>query len=248
MLFGHGGDVYSLSREINIKPQEVLDFSSNCSPLPYPEGFCNYLSKNIDQLHLLPEVDSYSVRKQLSKRYGLPADSFLLGSGTTQWIFSLPRILKAKRAIIPLPTYSDYQDACTAAGLEIKYLGPYPDGSKESVKGLLKDLLNFKGEGLDDCLIFICNPNNPTGLFVPPARLMELIRRYPGATWIIDEAYAPFIAEDEKTSLITRALPSNVVILRSFSKIFGIPGLRIGCLATTGAPWISCVQVNGHGP
>ncbi len=235
MLFGHGGDVYTLSMELDIEPVQVLDFSSNCSPLPYPEGFSDYLSRNIHQLHLLPEVDSYSVRKELSDRYGLPADSFLLGSGTTQWIFSLPRILKAKRAFIPLPTYSDYQDACRAAGLDVRNLGPYPDGSEESAERFSADLLSLKERDLENSLLFVCNPNNPTGLFIPPGQLMELVRRYSGATWIIDEAYAPFVSTDSRSSLITERLPSNVLILRSFSKIYGIPGLRIGCLVTTGS-------------
>lgn len=234
MLFGHGGDVYSLSRDLDIKPAQVLDFSSNCSPLPYPEGFSQYLSRNIHQLHLLPEVDSFSVRKRLSDRYGLPADSFLLGSGTTQWIFSLPRILKARRAFIPLPTYSDYEDACKAAGLDVEHLGPYSDGSEESVKQFSQDLLSLKEKDLENALFFVCNPNNPTGLFIPPRQLMELIRRYSRATWVIDEAYAPFVSADCHSSLITEKLPSNVLILRSFSKIYGIPGLRIGCLVTTG--------------
>ena len=235
MLFGHGGDVYSLGRELGIDPADVLDFSSNCSPLPYPEGFKSYLSENIHQLHLLPEVDSYSVRCRLSDRYGLAPDSFLLGSGTTQWIFALPRMLGIKNAVIPLPTYSDYRDACMASGLKVQYLGPYPDGSPQSQKRLSEDLLNLDKSQQGKRLIFICNPNNPTGLFLPPDFFLEIIGRLSSAVWVIDEAYAPFVSEDEKSSIITRDLPSNVLVLRSFSKIYGIPGLRIGCLVSTGS-------------
>ena len=235
MLFGHGGDVYSLSRELGLEPAEVLDFSSNCSPLPYPDGFSHYLSKHINELHLLPEVDSRSVREILSARYGLSPESFLLGSGTTQWIFSLPRILGSRRAFIPLPTYSDYMDACQAAHVKIDFLGPYPDGLEQTVTRFSADLLALKNRDLDNALIFVCNPNNPTGLFMEPSRLVELIKRFSMATWVIDESYAPFVAEDSQSSLISASLPPNVVILRSFSKIYGIPGLRIGCLVTTGA-------------
>ncbi len=234
MLFGHGGDVYSLSRELGIKPQEVLDFSSNCSPLPYPDGFQEYLFQNMDQLHLLPEVDSYSVREKLSERYGLPKESFLLGSGTTQWIFALPRILDARRAFIPLPTYSDYSDSCHASGVHVEYMGPYVDGSRKSAGEFISDIKSLNKQDMAGSLFFLCNPNNPTGLFIAPADLMEIIRQHPETTWIIDEAYAPFIAKDRKSSILVKDLPPNVVILRSFSKIYGIPGLRIGCLVTTG--------------
>lgn len=236
MLFGHGGDVYSLSRELAIDPTDVLDFSSNCSPLPYPQGLKRYLCENIDQLHLLPEVDSYSVRERLSDRYGLSPDCFLLGNGTTQWIYSLPRILGAKRAFIPLPTYSDYRDACIASGLDVEYLGPYPDGSQDSTDRIMDELSSLKADKLKDSVVFVCNPNNPTGLFIPPMSLLEIIETRQVGTWIIDEAYAPFVSDDSKSSLlsVSERLPPNIIILRSFSKIYGIPGLRIGCLVTTG--------------
>ncbi len=234
MLFGHGGDVYSLARELGIEPTEVLDFSSNCSTLPYPEGFRSFLSENVNQLHLLPEVDSFSVRCKLSERYGLSPESFLLGSGTTQWIYALPRMLGIRRAVIPLPTYSDYRDACMASGLEIEYLGPYPDGSRESARRFSEDMLRLEETSLERSLVFICNPNNPTGLFIPPDLLLEVINHFSRAIWVVDEAYAPFVSDDKDSSIITRNLPSNLLVLRSFSKIYGIPGLRIGCLVTTG--------------
>ncbi len=234
MLFGHGGDVYSLSRELGLDPTEVLDFSSNCSPLPYPEGFTQYLYENIEQLHLLPEVDSYSVRTRLAERYGLDEDCFLLGSGTTQWIYSLPRILGARRAFIPLPTYADYGDASRAAGLEVQYYGPYIDGTKESAQRFLSDFESLEGRSSGDSMVFVCNPNNPTGLFIDPDRLLDLAKSIPEVTWIIDEAYAPFVSSDTKSSLLVRDISPNVVVLRSFSKIYGIPGLRIGCLVAKG--------------
>ncbi len=237
MLFGHGGDVYTIARQLGIRPEEVLDFSSNCSPLPYPQGFKEYLCDNIDQMHLLPEVDCATIRQLLATRYSLDRNDFLIGSGTTQWIFGLPRILKPKRVYIAYPTYADYEDASLSEGIEVCSLGSFPNGSKEMENRLLESVDHLDDDKLTRSLVFICNPNNPTGLFIKPERLLEVINRKPDSTtWIVDESYAPFVDEDSFSSLLSLRCPENVVILRSFSKIYGIPGLRVGCMVNTGIP------------
>ncbi len=236
MLFGHGGDVYSIARKLGIRPYEVLDFSSNCSPLPYPEELHNYLCQNIHQMHLLPEVDSLGIRNLLAQRYNLSKENFLIGSGTTQWIFTLPRLLKPKKAFICLPTYADYEDACKASDIEVTFLGPFVKGLNEDSSALITSLDHLKDTDISNSIIFLCNPNNPTGLFIEPDQLLEIILKKPdNLIWIIDEAYAPFVASDNESSLLTRNFPANVIILRSFSKIYGIPGLRVGCLVCKGA-------------
>ncbi|MCX5883286.1 MAG: aminotransferase class I/II-fold pyridoxal phosphate-dependent enzyme, partial [Deltaproteobacteria bacterium] len=75
--------------------------------------------------------------------------------------------------------------------------------------------------------VFICNPNNPTGTLIPSETIESLCRRYPNIRFIIDESYLPFVPEGETRSLIGSALP-NIIVLNSMSKIFLIPGLRIG--------------------
>ncbi len=237
MLFGHGGDVYTIARELGIKPEEVLDFSSNCSPLPYPHSFKEHLCDKIDQMHLLPEVDCATIRELLAQRYALDKNDFLIGSGTTQWIFGLPRMLSPQRAYIAYPTYADYEDACLAENVEIHSIGSFPSGDKSEEERFLESLDALDADSLANSLVFICNPNNPTGLFIKPEKLLEIINRKPAsATWVIDESYAPFIDDDKVSSLLTLECPSNIVILRSFSKIYGIPGLRIGCMINTGDP------------
>ncbi len=233
MLHGHGGDVYSVAQEIGIRPEKVLDFSSNCSPLPYPPGLREYICGNLDQLHLLPEVDCITIRRLLAKRYGLEPDNFLIGSGTTEWIYSLPRIIKPGRALVAYPTYADYEDACRQQNIPVFSIGTFPSGSEQEEERFLDSIQSIDDRLIEKGIVFVCNPNNPTGLFVPPERLLEAIDSKPSSTtWIVDESYAPFIGADEYSSLMGRGLPDNVVLLRSFSKIYGIPGLRVGCLVS----------------
>ncbi len=226
MLHGHGGDVYSLSRELGLSPEKLLDFSSNISPLPFPAGLREILIHHLDEIRFLPEVDSFGLRQALSKRYGMSEEQFLIGSGTTEWIFSLPRIIQPEKVVVPLPTYADYQDSALQAGCNIKLLEAW-HGRGQGGEVELLDLLSKEAQGNN--LIFLCNPNNPTGQFIDTSDLRDLISNTPQTLWVIDESYGPFVAEDSVSSLVGASMPENLVVLRSFSKIYAIPGLRLGC-------------------
>ncbi|HID96902.1 MAG TPA: pyridoxal phosphate-dependent class II aminotransferase [Thermodesulfobacteriaceae bacterium] len=228
MLHGHGGDVYSLAKEIGGSPDSILDFSSNVSPLPLPKGLDEVLISRLSEIRCLPEVDSRGVRETLAQRYGMSPDQFLVGSGTTEWIFSLPRILSPGKVIIPLPTYADYADAARLASCEIETAGPWPEAGSGTDQDILGTL---SGSASSGSLVFWCNPNNPTGRFISPDLLYRVIKESHETTWVIDESYAPFLGPDHESSLIARGVPSNLVLLRSCSKIYGIPGLRLGYLA-----------------
>ncbi len=235
MIRGHGGDIYRLAAELGCQPEEILDFSSNCSPLPFPTGFKEFVTARLHQLHWLPEVDSASIREKLAAIYSLPQDSFLLGSGTTEWIFAIPGLSGLRRAVIPEPTYADYRDAAELAGLEVASVPIFGDGACLGQEEVLDAIIESDPSG---AALFLCNPNNPTGTFMEPVRLLELIRHLNDTLFIVDESYAQFIGPDHESSLLGLCkgeLPENLLILRSFSKIYGIPGLRVGCLVARGS-------------
>ncbi len=243
MLYGHGGDVYSLARELKKPVEDILDFSSNVSPLPLPREFIQYLMDRIHQIHLLPEVDSAGLREVIAERYGLGPEDIMVGSGTTQWIFALPRVSGFKKVVIPIPTYSDYEDAALRHGCRVEYSGPWPDADPEKNPALLDDV---RRRAVPGSLVFLCNPNNPTGRFLPPAELYNIIRDTSDVLWVVDESYAQFTGPDDRTSLLSLAPLENLIVLRSFSKIYGIPGLRLGYAAgqalhgffqSQGIPW-----------
>ncbi len=244
MIHGHGGDIYSLARELGRSPGNILDFSSNVSPLPLPEGLRELLISHLDEICCLPEVDSLGLREALAKRYGLSPKQFLVGAGTTEWIYGLPSILRPDKVVVPLPTYSDYADAAKSASCRIETLGPWPNAEPTANAEILESLSQAaKGRSL----VYICNPNNPTGRFIPTKELQQLISLRREATWVVDESYAPFVAPDLESSLISEKFPPNLVVLRSFSKIYRVPGLRLGyavcasdlikVLASGARPW-----------
>ena len=145
------------------------------------------------------------------------------GNGTTDFIYDLPTMAKFKKAIIVNPTYSDYRLACDYAGLPWQsFTLEFPDFSIDFKK--LDEVI----EGGE--LLFLCNPNNPTGHMVGSDILRAFIKQHPQTTFVIDESYLPFT---EEPSLVRGELPDNLFILCSSSKIYGIPGLRLGFLVST---------------
>lgn len=217
----HGGHIIATARRLACEPSDLIDMSSNLTPLGIAPGVKEVLRDNLDQIAYLPESTSESLVEALAAKYGVPAEMVLAGNGTTEFIFVLPEIFQGKRALIINPTYSDYRLACTWAGLEVDTFNL----TMENDFRLDLDLLQEELRGGE--LVFCCNPNNPTGGLTPTRELYDFIRINPDTFFFIDESYLPFIREK---SLIEYDLIPNLYLLSSFSKIYGVPGLRLGFL------------------
>jgi threonine-phosphate decarboxylase len=226
MIHGHGGNIYEMARALGCSPWEILDMSSNVSPLGMPQGLKVALEKGWGEITSLPEVDSESLRGSFAASMGLEANQVLAGNGTTEFICMIPPALKVKQALIVGPTYSDYADACRAYGIEpIFCLAREEADFQPSL-----DEISSRLAGADT--VFICNPNNPTGQLIPGHSLKLIIEAHPGVRFVVDESYLPFVPNWETESLSSVAA-DNIIVLQSFSKIFAVPGLRLGFLIAT---------------
>ena len=223
MIQGHGGNIYEVARSLGCKPFEIIDMSSNVNPLGPPPGLKEHLKENLDLITALPEVDAKEISTTFANRYGLDPECVLAGNGTTQFIYAIPQVLETGKALILGPTYSDYADACIMHNVDFDY---FIAGESLLFQPDI-DLIKNKIKGYDT--VFICNPNNPTGTLISSEEIMILCRFFPDTNFIIDESYLPFVENGEKESMIYSGL-SNVLILNSMSKIFRIPGLRVGFL------------------
>ena len=235
MIAGHGGNIYELARRLGCSPFEIDDVSSNVNPLGPPPGLCEFLAGCLPAITVLPEVDNQDLIRRFAGYAGLPAERVLAAGGTTQFIYSLPRVLPEKRALILGPTYSDYADGCRVNGLQPEFVLAEEKDRFEPPLARLEAAL--RGQEL----VFICNPNNPTGRLIPGRDLAGLCRRHPRSRFIIDESYLPFVTEGEQESVARQGL-ANVIVLLSISKIFRIPGLRIGFLAAAPETVAACSQ------
>ncbi|KPA11897.1 L-threonine-O-3-phosphate decarboxylase [Candidatus Magnetomorum sp. HK-1] len=219
MINGHGGNVNEWARKLNCFPDEIIDMSSNINPLGSPPQLLDDMKASINQIQRLPEVNSKTLIRTFAVYYDKHVDQVACAAGTTEFIYNLPQILNIKNALILAPTYADYADACARYGTHIRYLISEPNQH-------FQPSLNDKDfDNIDT--VFICNPNNPTGYFMPFSQIKTLCKSYPNVRFVVDESYLHFSQDYEYETMIRSGL-SNVIILCSFSKIFAIPGLRLG--------------------
>ena len=223
MIEGHGGNIFEVCRKIGCNPRDIIDFSSNLNPLGPPGELLDQLKRQTGSVASLPEVIPLKAAAAFAAFHDMSAEEVLVGNGTTQFIFTLPPALSIRRALILGPTYADYADACRMHRVEHNYhFSREPDDFAPDLEGL-----GTRASDVDS--VFICNPNNPTGRLVAAQALKQLCRQHPATRFMIDESYLPFVQNGEGESMMGCGLP-NVIVLHSFSKIFRIPGLRIGFL------------------
>ena len=219
----HGGNIVATAKELGCKVADLIDMSSNLTPLPMVPGLRETLEKGLDEISYLPETESETLRKVFAEKYDLAEDQVLVGNGTTEFIFALPATFAQKKAVIVNPTYSDYRLACDWADVRVT------DFILTLEQDFQLDLNKLAAEFHGGELVFICNPNNPTGLLTGSADLYRFVKGNPEIFFLVDESYLPFTREK---SLLDFDLPPNLFILCSSSKIYGIPGLRLGFLVS----------------
>ena len=226
MLKGHGGNRIELARQLGCPPQEIIDMSSNINPLGPPPGLIKYLKEQIDAVGKFPEVDSREITAQFANQSRIDPDRVLAGNGTTQFIYALPQALGISSALIAAPTYSDYADACRLNHVKTTFV------IAEESRNFQPNLEEIKKYLNEVDSVFICNPNNPTGTLIPADDLRALCQAYPDTIFIVDESYLSFIPGAEDKSIRRQDL-DNLLVLVSISKIFAIPGLRIGFVVSS---------------
>jgi len=217
----HGGDIISMARQLGCGVGELIDLSSNLTPLGLPPGLREALSEKLGEISFLPESGSETLISLFAEKYGCKPQQVLAGNGTTEFIYAVPASVKSRRALIVAPTYADYQTASEWAGLKVDFFTL----QAEEDFALYFNRLSARLTGGE--LVFLCNPNNPTGRVAPTRELLDFILAHPASEFLIDESYLPFVDEP---SLAGFPLPANLFLLCSSSKIYGIPGLRLGFL------------------
>src|SRR4030042_439321 len=221
MITGHRGNIYRLAETIGCPVEEIIDMSSNINPVGPIPGLIPLLKKKLISIKALPEADAASIIKATADRYGISPARIGAGNGTTQFIYALPHMLNIKNALIIGPTYADYADACRAYHVKFEYFFAHEN------KSFIPDVSRIRRLAPRFDAVFICNPNNPTGACLSRNDIEAISGACSKTFLVIDESYFPFINGWEDESLMTTGLP-NVIVLHSLSKIYALPGLRIG--------------------
>ena len=216
----HGGNLTRLSRISGFPEDEILDFSANINPLGLPEWFRSVVSASLSKIVHYPDPDCAELVEAAAAKYGAKHDEIIVGNGSTEILYLIPRALQAERALLTAPTYADYTSSSVAAGLEIETV------LLEENDGFRLDLSAFAKQLRGREIVFLCQPNNPTGLLFDADELRQTASANPSTIFVIDEAFGPFV---RRLDSLTRNRPENVIVLLSLTKIYAIPGLRLGC-------------------
>jgi histidinol-phosphate/aromatic aminotransferase/cobyric acid decarboxylase-like protein len=190
-------------------------------PLGPPEWLRPLISSLVSSLIHYPDPDCTDLVQAFSERFGVSADEVLMGNGETDLLYLLPWVLGKGRAVIPVPAYADYGAAAESAGMAVERL------PLREEKGFIPDIAEIEPMLRGDEVVFLGRPNNPTGHFLPADAFRELASRHPTTIFVIDEAFADFVTEE---SLLAKERPGNIVVMRSFTKFYAIPGLRLGAV------------------
>jgi threonine-phosphate decarboxylase len=213
----HGGDVY--------RHPQVLDFSANVNPLGTPRSVIEAAKKSMEAVFCYPDACQEKLRKALAVYEQVPQDWLICGNGAAELIFALVQAIKPKKALLAVPTFAEYEQALQSIGCEIVY--EELDAKRQFRLG--EEFLQKLTKDLN--LIFLCNPNNPTGLLID-RDLLEKIREKceENHIWlVIDECFLDFVLEPENHTLKKKLEESTgLFLLKAFTKRYAMAGLRLG--------------------
>ena len=227
----HGGNIFRLAQQHDIDIEEIIDLSSNIAENVSGSAL-RLLEEKLATIRRLPEPYSESVLSQLSRYYQIPKSFMICGAGTTELIHGLSYCHANRSVLIVQPTYADYEKYALLYGCRIiEQILEENDDFYFNIEKFEELLANVQ-------IVFICNPNNPTGTLIDRQAILSLLQRFPKVIFVLDESYMPFTSFETTQSLLG-VEQGNLVVLRSFSKIFAVPGLRMGWLYTPNEELIS---------
>jgi threonine-phosphate decarboxylase len=208
---------------------ELLDFAQNLNSLGLPEGTIEVLHDSVQNCLKYPEAYSQDdLKKILEENLGIDRSTVTFGAGTTEIMYSLPRILNEGRVLIPSPTFWAYKASNMREKKDIKRLHLDPESDFQVDYDKLEEEICEAG------VVYLCNPNSPTSKLYDTEILKKLATDHPEVDFIIDETYLFFLQEFQERSLMTFAASvENVYVIASLSKFYSAPGLRAGVLVSS---------------
>jgi len=218
----HGGQALKFAREHNLDYRQVLDFSASINPLgPSPKAL-EAIRQGIELVGLYPEEIPVRLTRHLSDRLRLPANTILPGNGATELLYFWLRTVRPRTAALFIPTFSEYRKALESVVAEVLPVVLHSE-----------DWFRMRPVRIKADIVIITNPNNPAGSYAPAEEMLDWISTFSPSTQIfVDEAFVEFTAQPSLVHHIERF--PNLWVLRSMTKFYALPGLRLGYLVGSG--------------
>ena len=207
--FEHGGQIYNS----NGAAENFLDFSANINPLGLSEKILSALQENLRGVVNYPDANATELKNAISRCYKVPAENLVLLNGAAEFFYLYFQVLRPRKVLIPVPSFSEYDRAARAAGCEVEY---FFTAEEENFKLDTEKILQQKC----DCII-LGRPNNPTGNLVSVEEVKKISDAIPT---VLDESFIDFLNVESAKSFAGK----NLVVVQSLTKIFALPGLRLG--------------------
>jgi len=253
MLNGHGGNINQICKKYGLNPDEIIDFSASINPLGCPENVHKVISERFDDIKNYPDSECTILKKAIADKVPCNDSNIIVGNGSNELFYLIPRAMKPKQGVLLQPTFSEFKDALTNADAEVVDI-ENDDGNFPIINTNLSSL-----KYIEDGMVFLCNPNNPTGQLTLKKDILALVNGNSNSLVVVDEAFMDFVDDDEKYSVIKEApLIDNLIVVRSLTKFYGFPGLRLGYLVANESivnklmqfkePWTvnTFAQIAGH--
>lgn len=236
----HGGDWAGYRARFG---HDALDFSANVSPLGLPQGVADAIVAALPTADRYPDPLCRELRTALSRAEQLPEPWILCGNGAADLIYRLVWTLKPRRALLPAPTFAEYAAALESVGCEVKRKTLH-EADDFAVTEAFVQAVN---QSID--LVFLCQPNNPTGQITPPELVQRLVRRCAdcGAVLVVDECFLDFLQQRDALTAkpLLQAAP-NLVILKAFTKLYAMAGVRLGYALCANTALLAKMQAAGQ--
>ncbi|MDQ0199643.1 threonine-phosphate decarboxylase CobD [Neobacillus ginsengisoli] len=237
----HGSNPRYLYEAMGLSlPREYVDFSANINPMGPPPDLKEKWADFYQEINVYPDPYAVKLKERIAKKEQISMESILIGNGGAELITLAARMLTGKKVVIIQPGFSEYEKTCRANKCEIFYHQLHEPDFELNIVELRSSLVEADA-------LFLCNPNNPTGLEYPESTVISIIEECEkqNCLVILDEAFYDFLVKyDSFIPYINRF--SNLIIIRSMTKMFAIPGIRLGYLAAQPEIITELSQLQSH--
>jgi threonine-phosphate decarboxylase len=220
----HGANPQRLYEQMELAvPHRIIDFSENVHPLGPPAFLEQEWQELVDLVKRYPDPEAEPFRSAAAKFHGIPVEAVAAGNGAAEIFTWLARRYREKKVVLIEPAFSEYRKSLEAESAEIIAIQLQAETSWQLPLAEI-------AEAVKGCAaLYVCNPHNPTGTLATKEELMELAAacQKTGCELVVDEAFIDFIGEECSVVPHLSSFP-NLIVVRSMTKMYAIPGLRLG--------------------
>ncbi len=224
----HGGNVWKLSKKHKIPVDQIIDFSISTNPLGAPEKAVESIRQHLNLIPHYPDPNPEWLLEALAKSAGVAPKNVVVGNGSTELIYLFSEVFleSGYQAVIPVPTFNEYKAAIERFGGNMLFI---KCDSTNNFRLKLEDLEKVISKKTR--IIFLCNPNSPTGWLYEKGDILRIIQlaAEKNVFVFVDEDYIDFVDDGKRYSMADYVNDyANLFVLRSLTKFFGLGGVRIG--------------------